>query len=122
MFIGNVALCTTLTPFDLVDKIVVAFNNSSHKTLSFVPPSTQNGEIIVRPLLEMIREGSRRWACTTVRYFLGKKPYFHHLNEYVCYVWPGVKDVTATTNGFYFFQFKTEAAMEKKIEGGPWFF
>ncbi|KAL0304624.1 UNVERIFIED_CONTAM: hypothetical protein Sangu_3074200 [Sesamum angustifolium] len=28
----------------------------------------------------------------------------------------------ATVTGFYFFQFKTEAAMEEVIEGGPWLF
>ncbi|KAL0295534.1 UNVERIFIED_CONTAM: hypothetical protein Scaly_3100900 [Sesamum calycinum] len=33
-----------------------------------------------------------------------------------------VKTVTATSNGFYFFQFKTEIAMEEVIEGGPWLF
>ncbi|KAL0455537.1 UNVERIFIED_CONTAM: hypothetical protein Slati_0892900 [Sesamum latifolium] len=29
---------------------------------------------------------------------------------------------SATSSGFYFFQFKTEAAMEEVIEGGPWLF
>ncbi|KAL0427388.1 UNVERIFIED_CONTAM: hypothetical protein Slati_2913600 [Sesamum latifolium] len=33
-----------------------------------------------------------------------------------------VKDIIATVNGFYFFQFKIETAMEEVIEGGPWLF
>ncbi|KAL0291137.1 UNVERIFIED_CONTAM: hypothetical protein Sradi_7033400 [Sesamum radiatum] len=33
-----------------------------------------------------------------------------------------VREVTATSNGFFFFQFKTAAAMEEVIEGGPWLF
>ncbi|KAK4383989.1 hypothetical protein Sango_3101100 [Sesamum angolense] len=33
-----------------------------------------------------------------------------------------VKTITATSNGFYFFQFETEIAMEEVIEGGPWLF
>ncbi|KAL0453174.1 UNVERIFIED_CONTAM: hypothetical protein Slati_1295500 [Sesamum latifolium] len=33
-----------------------------------------------------------------------------------------VQEVTATSNGFYFFQFKTAATMEEVIEGGPWLF
>ncbi|KAK4381370.1 hypothetical protein Sango_2974900 [Sesamum angolense] len=42
--------------------------------------------------------------------------------EYVRSVWPAVKTITATSNGFYFFKFKTEIAMEEVIEGGPWLF
>ncbi|KAL0455429.1 UNVERIFIED_CONTAM: hypothetical protein Slati_0882100 [Sesamum latifolium] len=57
-----------------------------------------------------------------VGYFLGRRPYFHHVNEFVRSVWPMVREVTATSNGFFFFQFKTNAAMEEVIEGGPWLF
>ncbi|KAL0294501.1 UNVERIFIED_CONTAM: hypothetical protein Sradi_6884100 [Sesamum radiatum] len=64
----------------------------------------------------------RRWANTAVGYFLGRRPYFHHVKEYVQSVWPMVREVTATSNGFYFFQFKTNVAMEEVIEGGPWLF
>ncbi|KAL0293492.1 UNVERIFIED_CONTAM: hypothetical protein Sradi_6934200 [Sesamum radiatum] len=63
-----------------------------------------------------------RWANTAVGYFLGRRPYFHHVKEYVQSVWPMVREVTATSNGFYFFQFKTNVAMEEVIEGGPWLF
>ncbi|KAK4384300.1 hypothetical protein Sango_3074400 [Sesamum angolense] len=37
-------------------------------------------------------------------------------------VMPAAKAVTTTSNGFYFFQFKMEVAMEEVIEGGPWLF
>ncbi|KAK4381838.1 Transposon TX1 uncharacterized protein [Sesamum angolense] len=33
-----------------------------------------------------------------------------------------VREVTATSNGFFFFRFTTAAAMEEVIEGGPWLF
>ncbi|KAL0298919.1 UNVERIFIED_CONTAM: hypothetical protein Sradi_6551700 [Sesamum radiatum] len=92
------------------------------KTLSFVPPSLQNGEVVVRPSIDLIWNGSTHWKTTAVGYFLGKRPYFHHLNAYVHSIWPVVREVTATVTGFYFFQFKTEAAMEEVIEGGPWLF
>ncbi|KAL0383140.1 UNVERIFIED_CONTAM: hypothetical protein Scaly_0601300 [Sesamum calycinum] len=70
----------------------------------------------------MIREGSNRWNTTAVGYFLGKRPYFHHLTDFVRSIWPVVRDVKAMLNGFFFFQFKTMAAMEEVLEGGPWFF
>ncbi|KAK4382192.1 hypothetical protein Sango_2895900 [Sesamum angolense] len=83
MFIGTVSLNTTTNPFESNDKFVVGFNNSSRKTLSYIPSQIQNGEIIVRPSLELVRNGSHRWVSTVVGYFLGKKPYFHHFKDTV---------------------------------------
>ncbi|KAK4384659.1 hypothetical protein Sango_3038600 [Sesamum angolense] len=104
------------------DKIAAAFHKSSRKTLNFIPPSVQNGEVIVRPSIDIIRAGSQRWNTTAVGYFLGKKPYFHHLNEFVRSIWPAVREVKARSNGFFFFQFESVAAMEEVIEGGPWLY
>ncbi|KAL0287136.1 UNVERIFIED_CONTAM: hypothetical protein Sradi_7131000 [Sesamum radiatum] len=119
IFIGNVPLNTSTPSFD---KIAADFHNSTQKILSYVSPTVQNGEIVVRPSLEMIRNGSRRWSSTAVGYFLGKKPYFHHVRDFARSVWPIVRDVTTTSNGFFFFQFSTTATMEEVIEGGPWLF
>ncbi|KAK4384263.1 hypothetical protein Sango_3078200, partial [Sesamum angolense] len=121
IFIGNVPLQTPGSDFSC-DKFAASFNNSTKKMFSYVNPSTQNGEIVVRPSIDVVREGSRRWDSTAVGYFLGRKPYYHHLNEYVRSGWPAVKTAMAMANGFYFFQFKTEIAMEEVIEGGPWLF
>ncbi|KAK4383967.1 hypothetical protein Sango_3103100 [Sesamum angolense] len=121
IFIGNVPLHTHGSDFSS-DKFAASFDNSTRKTLSYVHPSIQHDEIVVRPSIDVVREGSRRWDNMAVGYFLGRKPYYHHLNDYVRPVWPAVKTVTATSNGFYFFQFKTEIAMEEIIEGGPWLF
>ncbi|KAL0444859.1 UNVERIFIED_CONTAM: hypothetical protein Slati_2208600 [Sesamum latifolium] len=85
-------------------------------------PTSQNGEVIVRPSLNMIRDGSKRWVHTAVGYFLGKKPYFYHIDEFARTNWPGLKDVTATASGFFFFRFQSEVAMTEIIEGGPWLF
>ncbi|KAL2231086.1 UNVERIFIED_CONTAM: hypothetical protein Sindi_1703000 [Sesamum indicum] len=79
-------------------------------TLKFIAPTLQNGEVIVRPTLDTIRNGSKRWKTTAVGYFLGKRSYFHHLKEYALSVWPGLRE------------FKSVADMEDIIEGGPWLF
>ena len=73
----------------------------------------------MRPTLDIIRNGSKRWRTTAVGYFLGKRPYFHHVKEFAMSVWSDLVEVTATNNGFFFFQFKTIIAMEDIIEGGP---
>ncbi|KAL0411445.1 UNVERIFIED_CONTAM: LINE-1 reverse transcriptase [Sesamum latifolium] len=52
----------------------------------------------------------------------GKKPYFYHIDEFARTNWPGLKDVTATASGFFFFRFQSEVAMTEIIEGGPWLF
>ncbi|XP_011101714.1 uncharacterized protein LOC105179775 [Sesamum indicum] len=59
---------------------------------------------------------------TAVGYFLGKRPYFHHLKEFAKSIWPDLKEVTGTNNGFFFFQFKSVVAMEDVNEGGPWLY
>ncbi|KAL2225767.1 UNVERIFIED_CONTAM: hypothetical protein Sindi_3096300 [Sesamum indicum] len=118
-FIGNIPLQTSSDPV-VDDKIADAFNNSSRKTLSF--GTIQNDEIVVRPTIESIQNGARRWESTAVGYFLGKQPYFYHVQKFALSAWPGLREVKATSNGFYFFQFKTIAYMEEAIEGGPWLF
>ncbi|KAL2250077.1 UNVERIFIED_CONTAM: hypothetical protein Sindi_2481400 [Sesamum indicum] len=121
LFIGNIPLHTYPDPC-IEEKIAHAFYNSTRKTLSYASPTIQNGEVVVRPTLESIRNGSTRWKSTAAGCFLGKRPYFHHVKEYAMSVWPGLHEVTAQMNGFFFFQFKTVAHMEEVIEGGPWLF
>ncbi|KAL2250080.1 UNVERIFIED_CONTAM: hypothetical protein Sindi_2481700 [Sesamum indicum] len=121
LYVGNIPLNAYPEPI-IDDKIAHAFNHSTRKTLKFIAPSLQNGEVIVRPTLDTIRNGSKRWKTTAVGYFLGKRPYFHHLKEYAVSVWPGLREVTGTTNGFFFFQFKLVADVEDIIEGEPWLF
>ncbi|KAL0285153.1 UNVERIFIED_CONTAM: hypothetical protein Sradi_7181500 [Sesamum radiatum] len=70
----------------------------------------------------MVAEGSRRWQSTAVGYFLGRRPYFPHLEAYARSNWKGLQQVSATANGFFFFRFKTPAYMEEVIEEGPWLF
>ncbi|KAL0292615.1 UNVERIFIED_CONTAM: Transposon TX1 uncharacterized protein [Sesamum calycinum] len=70
LFIGNVPLHPHFASKIDEDKIAAAFHNSSRKTLNFIPPSMQNGEVIVRPSIDMIRAGSHRWNTTAVGYFL----------------------------------------------------
>ncbi|KAL0283219.1 UNVERIFIED_CONTAM: hypothetical protein Sangu_2903900 [Sesamum angustifolium] len=55
LFIGNVPFKINFSTMHSDNKFPVLFHNSSHETLYYVPPSTQNGEIILRPSVEMIR-------------------------------------------------------------------
>ncbi|KAL0347743.1 UNVERIFIED_CONTAM: hypothetical protein Scaly_1790300 [Sesamum calycinum] len=105
-----------------IDTIASAFLQSSRKTLQFVPPSIEKGEVIIRPSPVIVAQGSQRWHSTAVGYFLGRKPYFPHLESYVRSNWRDLQQISGTSSGFYFFRFKTRAAMEEIIEEGPWLF
>ncbi|KAL0293111.1 UNVERIFIED_CONTAM: hypothetical protein Sangu_3245700 [Sesamum angustifolium] len=105
-----------------VDTIAGAFLQSSRKTLHFVPPTRQNGEVIIRPTKEVVDNGSKKWHTTAVGYFLGRRPYFPHLEAFARANWKGLQHVSATSSGFFFFRFHTRFAMEDVIEGGPWLF
>ncbi|KAL2225362.1 UNVERIFIED_CONTAM: hypothetical protein Sindi_3050600 [Sesamum indicum] len=72
LFIGNIPLHTWSNG---IVNDADAFNNSSRKTLSFIAPMKQNGEVVVRPSLDTVRDGSKRWKSTAVGYFMGKRPY-----------------------------------------------
>ncbi|KAK4384146.1 hypothetical protein Sango_3087300 [Sesamum angolense] len=95
---------------------------SSRKTLHFVPPTRQNGEIIIRPTKEVVDNGSKKWYSTAVGYFLGKRPYFPQLENFARTNWKGLQHVSVSTSGFFFFRFHSRLAMEDVIEGGPWLF
>ncbi|KAL0290466.1 UNVERIFIED_CONTAM: hypothetical protein Sradi_7049800 [Sesamum radiatum] len=55
-------------------------------------------------------------------YFLGRRPYFPQLEAFVRANWKGLLQVSANSNGFYFFRFRNLAFMEEVIEEGPWLF
>ncbi|KAL2237587.1 UNVERIFIED_CONTAM: hypothetical protein Sindi_0950400 [Sesamum indicum] len=65
LYVGNIPLNAYPEPI-IDDKIAHAFNHSSRKTLKFIAPTLQNGEVIVRPTLDTIRNGSKRWKTTAV--------------------------------------------------------
>ncbi|KAL2237298.1 UNVERIFIED_CONTAM: hypothetical protein Sindi_0921500 [Sesamum indicum] len=91
LFVGNIPLNATLN-VDVDDKIADAFNNSSRRTLSYIPPTIQNGEVVVRPTIADIRNGSTKWKTTAVGYFLGKRPHFYHVKDFAFSTWPGLRE------------------------------
>ncbi|KAL0444844.1 UNVERIFIED_CONTAM: hypothetical protein Slati_2207100 [Sesamum latifolium] len=103
-------------------KFAEAFNNSTRRTLRFIPLERQNGEVVVHPTIDMVHAGSRKWGNTAVGYFLGRKPPFHQVQNYFRSIWKSVRDVIATTNGFFFIMFESSVAMDEVIDGGPWLF
>ncbi|KAL2245853.1 UNVERIFIED_CONTAM: hypothetical protein Sindi_2853500 [Sesamum indicum] len=122
IFVGNVPLHPYSNIVNFDDKIANVFHNLMRKILSYVPPMRQNGEIIVRPSLDTFREKVTTIECDSGGLFLGKRPYYHHVKDYVTSIWPLVTEVIATANGFFFFSFKMVVAMEEVIKGCLWLF
>ncbi|KAL0444821.1 UNVERIFIED_CONTAM: hypothetical protein Slati_2204800 [Sesamum latifolium] len=119
IYIGNVPLQPPNPP---EMKFAEAFNNSTRRTLRFIPPERQNSEVVVCPTIDMVHAGSRKWGNTAVGYFLGRKPPFHQVQNYSRSIWKSIRDVIATTNGFFFIMFEFVVAMDEVIDGGPWLF
>ncbi|KAK4380898.1 hypothetical protein Sango_3018900 [Sesamum angolense] len=88
IYVGNVKLQASS-----VDNIAGAFLQSSRKTLHFVPPTRQNGEVIIRPTKEVVDNGSKKWHTTAVGYFLGRRPYFPQLESFARANWKGLQHV-----------------------------
>ncbi|KAL0444889.1 UNVERIFIED_CONTAM: hypothetical protein Slati_2211600 [Sesamum latifolium] len=122
IFLGSVPLHATRPLMQPDNTSAETFTTSSRKTLRYVPPDRQNGETVVRPTIDMIKAGSKRWESTVIGHFLGHKPSFYQMNDFASSTWPSVREVIATANGFFFIQFKTVVAMEEVLEGGPWLF
>ncbi|KAL0294586.1 UNVERIFIED_CONTAM: hypothetical protein Sradi_6881300 [Sesamum radiatum] len=122
IFIGNIPLQPPQHGTLPESKFAEAFNNSTRRTLRFIPPKRQNGEVVVCPTIDMVNAASRRWENTAVGYFLGRKPPFHQVQNYFRSIWKSVRDVIATANGFFFIIFDNAAAMDEVIDGGPWLF
>ncbi|KAL0430916.1 UNVERIFIED_CONTAM: hypothetical protein Sradi_0717600 [Sesamum radiatum] len=116
IFIGKVSLRPYPSNTSPENKFGDAFNNSTRRTLCYIPSERQNGEIVVRPTIDMVHAGSRKWEVMTVGYFLGRKPPFHQVQAYFQSIWSSIQDVIATTNGFFF------VAIDEVIDGGPWLF
>ncbi|KAL0308169.1 UNVERIFIED_CONTAM: Retrovirus-related Pol polyprotein from type-2 retrotransposable element R2DM, partial [Sesamum angustifolium] len=76
IFIGNIKLQP-----NPIDTIVSAFLQSSRKILQFVPPS--------------IERGNHNSAVPG-----GRKPYFPHLESYVCLNWRDLQQISGTSVGF----------------------
>ncbi|KAL0287849.1 UNVERIFIED_CONTAM: hypothetical protein Sangu_2673100 [Sesamum angustifolium] len=69
LFIGKVPLQSHFSAAPVTNKFAASFHNSSKTSLHYVPSIVQNGEVVVRPSLEMIREGSRCLTHTALGYF-----------------------------------------------------
>ncbi|KAL2224225.1 UNVERIFIED_CONTAM: hypothetical protein Sindi_3004100 [Sesamum indicum] len=104
LFVGNIPLHACSDTI-INDKIAHAFHNSTRQD----------------PIL-CGSNNAKRGEPPLVGYFLGKRPYFYHLKEFANVSMADLKEVTGTNNGFFFLQFKSVAAMEDVIEGGPWLF
>ena len=52
------------------------FQAASDQTLSFFPPKTSNGKLIISPPVEVIEEGELLWRNAVVVQFVGRIPNF----------------------------------------------
>ena len=91
--------------------------------LDYFEPLALNGNPLVAPPEEVRLEGSSFWTNCLVGHFVGKRPVFPVVNAIAKKLWSkdGLQEVIAQENGFIFFLFDSEGALNAILERGPWF-
>lgn len=102
-------------------------SNSSNKAsipLSFFPPSSREGRIIIRPPVDVLKRGNQLWASSIVGYFLHSKLPFKVVEPIAKRLWGnmGLQNVFLHAKGYYIFKFQTVADRDNVLASGSWHF
>ncbi|KAB1213098.1 Serine/threonine-protein kinase HT1 [Morella rubra] len=90
--------------------------------LEFFEPSIEDGQVVVRPPQDVVRDGCKEWETTIVGHFVRASMNFHAVKgiaQHLCGC-EGLLDAISSDNGFFFFRFLSIDAVEKTLEEGPW--
>lgn len=93
-------------------------------SLSFFPPSSLEGSILIKPPVEVLKRGNQIWSTSLVGYFLHSKLPFKVVEPIARRLWGnmGISKVILHSKGYYIFKFQTAADMDNVLASGPWHF
>lgn len=94
------------------------------RSLSFHPPSVENGNILVKPLVEVLKRGNLIWSSSLVSYFLHSSLPFKVVEPIARKLWGnlGLSKVFLHSKGYYIFKFSSVNDRDKVLASGPWHF
>lgn len=104
---------------------VVAKNPGlTSRSLSFHPPSVENGNILVKPPVEVLKRGNLIWSSSLVGYFLHSSLPFKVVEPIARKLWGnlGLSKVFLHSKGYYVFKFSSVNDRDKVLASGPWHF
>ncbi|KAK1270522.1 hypothetical protein QJS04_geneDACA004225 [Acorus gramineus] len=92
------------------------------ESIPFLPPSEEDGELVVNVEDEDCELAKEYWANSIVGYIIGISPAYTSFVQFLKGLWNPKGDfkVLLKGNGFFLVQFNLEEDMLAVLEGGPW--
>lgn len=104
----------------------IVTNNAGkpNRSLSFHPPILEDGNLLVKPPVEVLRRGNQRWSSSLVGYFLHSTLPFKVVEPIARRLWGsmGLSKVFLHSKGYYIFKFDTASDRDNVLASGPWHF
>lgn len=104
---------------------VVADNSrKASRSLTFHPPSMEDGNIIVKPPIDMLKRGNQIWSSSLVGYFLHSTLPYKVVEPIARRLWGhlGLSKVFLHGKGYYIFKFNSITELDRVLASGPWHF
>lgn len=94
------------------------------RSLSFHPPSVEDGNILVKPPVEVLNRGNMIWSSSLVGYFLHSSLPSKVVEPIARKLWGsmGLSKVFLYSKGYYIFKFNSTIDRDKVLASGPWHF
>lgn len=93
-------------------------------SLSYFPPVSKDGCILIKPPVEVLKRGNNLWSSSIVGYFLHSKLPFKVVEPIARRLWGnmGLSKVFLHSKGYYIFKFHSIADRNNVLASGPWHF
>ncbi|WMV37186.1 hypothetical protein MTR67_030571 [Solanum verrucosum] len=93
-------------------------------TLSYIPPSSKDGNIYVTIEQDDLKEQEIYWKSALTRYVTGDTPYLKTMENFIMNAWKFVKkpQLLMHEEGYYIFRFETVEDCERVMQAGPYTF
>lgn len=104
--------------------IVSNIPGKSSRSLSYHPPLSENGNILVKPPSDVLKRGNQLWSSSLVGYFLHSNLPFNFVEPLARRLWGnmGLTKVFLHSKGYYIFKFQSLADRDNVLASGPWHF
>lgn len=105
-------------------EVVSTSSGKPSRSLSYHPPLSEDGPILVKPPTDVLKRGNQLWSSSLVGYFLHSNIPFKVVEPIAKRLWGnmGLTSVFLHSKGYYIFKFKSVSARDNVLASGPWHF
>lgn len=104
--------------------VVSHVSNGKKLALSYIPPSVENGKVLVNPPTAILQKGNNLWASSLVRFFFHSRLPFKGVEPIAMRIWGGLglSKVYLHDKGYYVLKFNSIESRDNILALGPWHF